>query len=162
MVSFAVAPFSPLSPSQEAVLIGLQACQVLFLAIHDWVPLGSLNDVAAVKGQDTRSRLIGVTLLQTAPFAFGLLRSALDFGRPYPGWLMRWLFISYLILLIGQLRAWWLPYLLVPEPRRADRSRAMFARTHSFLPERNGITPNTAHLLLHLATFITLCVLLIR
>ena len=75
---------------------------------------------------------------------------------------MRWLFISYLILLIGQLRAWWLPYLLRPEPDRADRYRKLFGKTHSFLRERNGIMPNTAHVLLHGATLITLCVLLFR
>jgi hypothetical protein len=150
-----------LSPDRETVLISLQTCQVLFLAIHDWVPIGKLNDVSAVKSQDTNSRLVLVTLIQTLPFAFGLACSVKQFGRPYPIWLMQWLFISYLVLLIGQLRAWWLPYLFRPEPKRAERYRVMFARTHSFLPERNGITPNTAHVLLHAATFLTLCVLMV-
>lgn len=153
--------YPTLSSDRETVLIVLQSCQVLFLAIHDWVPMGKLNDVIAVKSQDTRSRLVIVTLVQTVPFAFGLVRSVEHFGLPYPLWLMRWLFISYSILLLGQLRAWWLPYLFRPEPKRADRYRKMFARTHSFLPERNGITPNTAHVSLHLATFLTLCVLMV-
>jgi hypothetical protein len=161
MVDIAMAPGKPLSVPREAVLIVLEACQVVFLAIHDWVPLGSLNDVSAVRSQDTTSRLVTVTLIQTGPFAFGLLYSALDFGRSYPGWLIEWLFISYLILFLGQLRAWWLPYLLRPEPLRAKRYRAMFGRTHTFLPERNGMVPNTAHLLLHVATLSTLCVLLL-
>jgi len=37
----------------------------------------------------------------------------------------------------------------------------MFGNTHSFLPQRNGMVPNTAHILLHLATAgMLLCLLL--
>jgi hypothetical protein len=35
----------------------------------------------------------------------------------------------------------------------------MFGNTHSFLPQRNGMVPNTAHILLHVATLATLVVL---
>ena len=150
-----------LSAIREAVVIALQSCQVLFLALHDWVPLGTLNDVAAVGRQDTRSRLVIVTLVQTLPFAYGLMQSVRQFGQPCSVGLMRWLLISYGVLLVGQLRAWWWPYLFRAEPQRAERYKAMFSRTHSFLPERNGIGPNTAHILLHLATFTTLCVLMV-
>jgi hypothetical protein len=38
----------------------------------------------------------------------------------------------------------------------------MFGNTHSFLPVRNGIVPNTAHILLHVATAATLMILLAR
>ena len=153
--------FPQASSAREAALVALQSCQVIFLAIHDWVPLGRLNDVRAVRSQDTPVRLATVTLIQTLPFAFGLLYSVLYLGRQYPGWLLRWLLISYAILLFGQLRAWWIPYLLSPEPKRAERYRLMFSNTHSFLPRRNGIVPNTAHILLHAATVATLCVLLL-
>ena len=47
--------FPELSPTRQAVLIGLQSVQVLFLAIHDWLPLGRLNDVRAVRREDTTS-----------------------------------------------------------------------------------------------------------
>jgi hypothetical protein len=33
----------------EMVLLALQAFQVLFLWVHDWIPLGRLNDVAAIQ-----------------------------------------------------------------------------------------------------------------
>jgi hypothetical protein len=46
----------------------------------------------------------------------------LHFRRPYPDWLYDWLVISYGLLLIGQIRAWWIPYLFRPEPERAARS----------------------------------------
>ena len=70
-----------------------------------------------------------------------------------------WLWSSYALLFIGQFRAWWVPYLLKPEPQRAERYRIMFGNTHSFLPQRNGMAPNTAHILLHVATLATLVVL---
>jgi hypothetical protein len=38
----------------------------------------------------------------------------------------------------------------------------MFGNTHSFLPLRNGLVPNTAHIMLHLATVTTLICLLMK
>ena len=146
----------------EIVLLALQAFQVLFLWLHDWVPLGRLNDVAAVRGQDPTSRLVVVTLIQSVPFTIGLIYCAKYFGRPYPHWLNSWLWISYGLLFIGQLRAWWVPYLLRAEPPRAARYQIAYGSTHSFLPQRNGLVPNTAHILLHVATVATLIVLAMK
>jgi hypothetical protein len=143
----------------QAILLALQAFQVIFLWIHDWVPLGSLNDVAAVRSQDTTARLVRITLIQSVPFTIGLVFSAVHFGDHYPDWLVDWLWISYGAIFVGQLRAWWVPYLVRPEPARAARYQVMFGKTHSFLPVRNGIVPNTAHILLHVATLATLIVL---
>jgi hypothetical protein len=143
----------------EIVLIVLQAFQVLFLWLHDWVPLGRLNDVKAVRSQDTTSRLVVVTLIQSVPFTIGLLFSLLYFGRLYPMWLYWWLWISYSMIFVGQIRAWWIPYLFRPEPERAARYQIMFGNTHRFLPTRNGLVPNTAHIMLHLATAATLVAL---
>jgi len=140
----------------------LQAGQVVFLWIHDWIPLGRLNDVVAVRSQDTLKRLGIVTLVQSAPFTIGLYFSVLNFGHKYPEWLNSWLEISYAVQLVGQLRAWWIPYLFRADPERAERYRIMFGNTHSFLPIRNGMVPNTAHIMLHLATVATLVVLYLR
>jgi hypothetical protein len=57
------------------------------------------------------------------------------------------------------LRAWWVPYLRVADPVRAARYRNRFANTHAFLPERNGIRPDTLHVTFH-AVFIAAPVLL--
>jgi hypothetical protein len=143
----------------ELTLLALQGFQVLFLWIHDWIPLGRLNDVAAVRGQDTFRRLVTVTLIQSVPFTIGLAASVGYFQRDYPDWLHWWLWISYVTLLVGQMRAWWVPYLFKAEPQRAERYERMFGNTHAFLPVRNGVVPNTAHILLHLATGGTLAVL---
>jgi len=71
----------------ETVLLALQTFQVVFLWIHDWIPLGRLNDVAAVRGQDTFRRLVIVTLVQSVPWTIGLYFSMWYFGRVYPDWL---------------------------------------------------------------------------
>ena len=144
----------------EIVLTVLQAFQVLFLWLHDWVPLGRLNDVKAVRSQDSVFRLAVVTLIQSVPFTIGLLFSLAYFCRLYPRWLYLWLWISYSAIFLGQIRAWWIPYLFRPEPERAARYQIMFGNTHRFLPTRNGLVPNTAHIMLHLATAATLLTLI--
>lgn len=146
----------------QLVLLPLQLFQVLFLWIHDWVPLGRLNDVTAVRNQDSFGRLLVVTLVQSVPWTFGLAGSVWYLGRPYPRWLDLWRWITYGLLFIGQIRAWWIPYLFKPEPKRAERYRQMFGNTHSFLLKKNGIVPNTAHFLLHVATAATLVMLFLR
>ena len=146
---------------REIFLLALQIFQVVFLWIHDWLPLGRMNDVAAVKSQDTRAHLVTVTFIQSAPFTIGLISCLIYFGLSYPMWLIYWLDISYATLFIGQLRAWWIPYLFLPDAKRAARYQIMFGKTHSFLPVRNGLVPNTAHILLHVATCATLVLLLL-
>jgi hypothetical protein len=132
-----VGPISDTQRHLQVVLLALQAFQGMFLWIHDWVPLGRLNDVAAVRAQDTTSRLIRITLVQSVPFTIGLVFSVIRFGGHYPGWLIYWLWISYGVIFVGQLRAWWVPYLLQPEPARAARYQVMFGKTHSFHPQRH-------------------------
>ena len=144
---------------RELCLLALQSFQVVFLWTHDWFPLGRLNDVAAVRREDSRPRLAVVTLVQSVPYTIGLVSSFVAFGHGYSGWLSSWLKISYGLLLLGQLRAWWVPYLFGGDAERVARYGRMFGRTHTFLPVRHGIVPNTAHILLHAATIMTLVLL---
>lgn len=152
----------PATHQVEITFLGLQVFQVLFLWLHDWIPLGRLNNIDAVRSQDTTLRLVVVTVIQSVPFTIGLLFSVLHLGRPYPHWLYLWLCVSYSLIFVGQLRAWWIPYLLHAEPERAARYQIMFGKTHRFLPTRNGLVPNTAHIMLHIATAATLFVLLVN
>jgi len=82
--------------------------------------------------------MVAATLISLIPFAIGLAASAVYLGRAYPAWLFWWLWISYGLLLVGELTAWWIPYLFHPEPERAARYQVMFGATHAFLPERSG------------------------
>ena len=141
-------------------LITLQVYVVAFIALHDWVQLGDLNDVKSVQAADSRAHLIWVTVYSTAPFAFALGACVAYANTRFPDWLNWYLYIGYGIAGLGMIRAWWGPYLLWREPARAARYQAMFGRTRAFLPDRNGIRPNTLHVSLHVV-LVAIIVLLI-
>jgi hypothetical protein len=146
----------------EIVFLALQGFVVLFLLFHDWIPLGRLNNLGAIQSEDSLGRRVFVTLLPAVPAAIGLYSCAVRFGRAYPDWLEWLLWITYGVFLAGMLRAWWIPYLFVPDEKRAERYRILFRGTHRFLPERNGIAPDTLHCSLHLVTLATVVALLLR
>ena len=93
------------------VVLALQFVIVLFLFLHDWVPLGRLNNLSGVRTANPGSKLLAATLISAAPFAIGLVASAIYFRSGFPPWLY-WGLLFY-----GLLRAWWIPYLLRPIPR---------------------------------------------
>jgi hypothetical protein len=142
-----------------AILVWLQVVHVLFLSLHDWIPAPPWNDVGAARERDGAARLAVVTAASSAPFLLGLAFTLAHLKGPMPAWVLAWLWGTYGLLFLGALRAWWWPYLLKPEPVRAARYAAMFGRTHSFLPERNGISPNSLHCAYHALTAGTLLVL---
>jgi len=146
----------------DGVFLAAQACVVLFLLAHDWVPLGKFSNFAAKRDADPLAERIFVTLLPAVPAAIGLLYSAKNFAHAYPGWLILLLWITYGSFLLGMLRAWWIPYLLVPDPVRAARYREIFAGTHRFLLERNGMAPDTLHTAFHAVTLVVMVLLLVR
>lgn len=141
------------------ILIALQAVQVAILWLHDWLPVPPLNDVRAVRAGHSVTRLVLMTIVQSGPYTIGLAFSLLEQGSGFAFWLWCWLWISYGVLFLGELTAWWTPYLVRTEPQRAERYRVMFGRTHAFLPERIGIRPNTLHVFLHACTAATLLAL---
>jgi hypothetical protein len=152
----------PISSGFEIVFLTLQAAVVLFLLLHDWIPLGSLNNLGAIRKEDSLGRSIFVTLLPVLPAAVGLFYSAKHFGQLYPDWLEMLLWITYGVFVLGLLRAWWIPYLVKADPERAARYQNIFAGTHRFLPERNGMAPDTLHTVFHLVTVATVVLLFIR
>jgi len=157
-VSCRIIPVS-MVPILIGTLLGLQCFHVLFLAFHDWIPLGTLNDVRAVRAANPGRKLLAATLISVVPFAIGLAASAVCFSRLYPNWLLWWLWISYALLFVGELQAWWVPYLFRSDSERVARYQVMFGETHAFLPVRNGIRLNTLHVILHITTLATLVVL---
>jgi high-affinity Fe2+/Pb2+ permease len=152
----------PISAAFEIVFLSLQVAVVTFLLFHDWVPLGRLNNLSAIRKQDSLLRSVFVTLLPVVPAALGLFYSVKNFGRTYPDWLEMLLWITYGLFVVGILRAWWIPYLVKADPERAARYQIIFAGTHRFLPERNGMAPDTLHIVFHLVTVATLVALFIR
>jgi xanthosine utilization system XapX-like protein len=96
------------------------------------------------------------TLINCAAIAVTLGLSLRFYRVSYPAWVKITLVGILSLLFVGELRAWWIPYLVGTDPARVARYAAMFGRTHAFLPERNGMRPNTAHFALHVATFLAL------
>lgn len=143
----------------QSVLLALQSFQVLHLWLHDWLPLCTLNNPAAIRRQDPPRKLVLTTIIQAVPYTIGLYGSARSFSHPYPGWVVNWLWISYTLLFAGEIRAWWQPYLFGGDPARIARYQTMFGGTHTLLPMRHGFSPNTLHLLLHLTLAATLLTL---
>ena len=144
----------------KRILVALQAWQVAILWIHDWIPLGRLNDLAAVRAGDTTARLVRITLLQSVPYTLLLAWSLALLGHPWPATLVGSLSGAYAALFAGELKAWWIPYAIGTTTAHAARFRALFGRTHAFLPARHGIVPNTLHVALHAATLGSLVTLL--
>ena len=140
----------------EIAFIALQIFMLAFLLLHDWIPLGPLNDVAGVRSQNTRGQLALGTAINGAAIAITLGLSIRYYGAPYPIPVKVTLVAILGLMFIGELRAWWIPYLFGTSPERVARYSAMFGKTHSFLPERHGIRPNTAHVALHIATLMSL------
>lgn len=151
-----------ISPALEAIFLALQGFILAFLLLHDWIPLGRLNNLAAIRTADSLSHRVFVTLLGGIPTALGLFWSVQFYGQRYPHWLEMYFWIAYGFLVVGFLRAWYVPYLLWPDPARAARYQTIFAGTHSFLPRRNGIAPDTLHVMLHAAIVAMLCILFVR
>jgi hypothetical protein len=141
---------SDLKPLLIDAAIALEVYVTFFVALHDWIPLGRLNDLKAVRAAEPLGRLIAVTILSTLPFAIGAGESVVH-SAGFPGWLNTFLWVSYGVAAYGLLRTWWAPYLLFEEPERAARYQTMHGQTHAFLPMRNGMRPNTLHVTVHLA-----------
>src|ERR1700674_5032865 len=115
--------------ASELALLALQSFHVAFLLLPEWIPLGRLNDVLAVRRENSISQLIFGSLITGGLFAFGLAASLHYYGRTYPHWLHTWLWVSYALLFLGELRAWWIPYNIQAEPQRAARYQSLFARS---------------------------------
>jgi hypothetical protein len=131
------------------VFIACQAFVVLFIALHDWMPLGRFNNVKGVRSADPIGKLAVTTFVSALPFAVALGGTIYYAAGPFPIWLSWLLWISYGVAVYGVLRTWYVPYLLVNEPDRARRYKLMHGGTSTFLPERNGFAPNALHVVFH-------------
>jgi hypothetical protein len=145
----------------ESWLIALQAVQVVFLLLHDWVPLGRLSNLAAVRGIDSTARLFWTTVLSALPYAAGLALSIAWFPH-WPMGLRIYLEWLYTISLLMIAFAWWIPYLSPSDSARAERYRTRFAGTLSLLPKRHGFAPDALHTVYHATVLATALLLLLR
>lgn len=146
----------------DRVLFGLQLFQVVVLLLHDWLPLGRLNELAAARRVHSARELALGTVIGSLLPAIGLALSVSPVAIRHARGLDLYLLGAYGFLFLGELEAWWVPMLLWPQPKRAREYEQLDARTWAFLPARNGIRVNALHVVLHAATVATLLVLAAR
>lgn len=144
--------------SEKLLLAGLSFI-LLFMILHDWVPLGSLNDVQAISEDRSFKELLVVTLVGVFQIILLMGLVIIFMGKRYPIWIKLWLVIHQTCIFAGALWAWWIPYFFgIGAEERVERYELMFGNTHTFLPEMHGIAPNTIHTIFHL-TLLT-CIIL--
>ena len=136
--------------SEKLLLAGLSFI-LLFMIVQDWVPLGSLNDVQAIREEQSFNELITVTLINVTQILILMGLVVIFMGKRYPIWIKFWLIIHQVCIFVGALISWWLPYFFgYGAERKVEKYDQMFGETHSFLPVMNGIVPNTLHFLFHI------------
>ncbi|PAE21494.1 hypothetical protein CHH80_06225 [Bacillus sp. 7504-2] len=146
--------------SEKLLLAGF-SFMFFFMIVQDWVPLGSFNDVQAIREANSYNELITVTLINVGQILIlmGLLVKFM--GKRYPIWVKLWLIIHQLCIFVGVLISWWIPYLFgYGAEQKVERYNQMFGDTHSFLPVMNGIVPNTLHFLFHITLLFCIIIVL--
>ncbi|MBU9711930.1 hypothetical protein [Evansella tamaricis] len=144
----------------EKLLMGGFSFILLFMIVQDWIPLGSLNDIAAIAQDRTASEIVIITLIGAVQILILMGVVLFYMGRRYPVWIKLWLLIHPTFIFAGALMDWWIPYFFgYGAEVRVERYTLMFGNTHSFLPPMNGIVPNTLHIFFHSLLF--LCIILI-
>jgi hypothetical protein len=144
-----------------AILLGLQIFQLAILVVHDWIPLGRFNDIAAARRSHSLPALALGTAVSSLLPGIGLVLAVVYLHSGWPGWLRIYLLVAYGFLFLGELEAWWIPYLLLPQPKKAAEYALMYGETFAFLPTRNGVRINALHVMLHAATIATLAILIL-
>jgi hypothetical protein len=133
----------------EKGFVAGQILILLFMMLHDWIPLGPFNDLAGIRSQNTVPELLLTTAINTGSVLVVLTLTLWFIGKRYPVWARIWLVAHLGGILWGAVTAWWIPYFFGADKDLIDRYQVMFGNTHSFLPEMNGIVPNTIHVLFH-------------
>jgi hypothetical protein len=87
-----------MSPIVQFILVFLQALQLLFLLVHDWLPLGRLNDVAAFRRTSTHREMLLALLVPSTPVGTAFALSLVYLHTSFPLWLRTWLSITYGLL----------------------------------------------------------------
>lgn len=130
--------------------IVLQIILLMFMIFHDWIPIPPFNDIAVLKEEGTKYRLLGSFVNGFFVFIPLLLTLLYFHESPIPFIARFSVVLFYLILTIGTIFSWWVPYFF----GSSDSHRAHFNKfknTHHFLPARgSNVIPNTLHVILHL------------
>jgi hypothetical protein len=70
--------------SMNEVSLAVQCAVLLILAIHDWIPLGRLNDLDGLKKRMSVRENLFYTLVNCVPVVLSVGFTALYFDQPQP------------------------------------------------------------------------------
>lgn len=139
------------------LFVVLQIVLLFFMLFHDWISVRPLNDIPALKSKDsTLSRLVG-SLINGSLVLIPLILTLFYYSKPtIPFFIGMTVMAFYLLLTIGTILSWWVPYLF-GSTQKLKKHFSKFKNTHHFLPPiKDHIVPNTQHVILHLQVWICL------
>lgn len=146
-----------------SLFIALQFILFLLMIFHDWISVPPLNDIPALKREDTTFyRLLG-SIVNGVLVLIPLTLTLVYVNTPVlPFWAGMSISLFYLLLTIGSTLSWWVPYFFGSSPQH-KQAFAKFKNTHHFLPAiGNNVVPNTLHVILHLCIWACLGLSLVK
>ncbi len=140
------------------LFIILQFILLLFMIFHDWISIPPFTDIAALKANTSYFyRLLGSFINGMIVF-IPLMLTLIYYQSGIPRSTEITIFIFYLILTIGTICSWWVPYLF-GSSQEHKKQFSRFKNTHHFLPARgDNVIPNTLHVVLHLQVWACLII----
>lgn len=129
------------------------------MLFHDWIPIPPFNDIDALKKSDsTFYRLLG-SLVNGMFVLIPLIITLRCYQQiPIPLIAMVTVLTCYLLLTIGTILSWWIPYYW-GSSQKLKEEFSKFKNTHHFLPARgDNVIPNTLHVILHLQVWACLAI----
>jgi hypothetical protein len=131
------------------LLIVVTAAYLIVMLVHDWVPLGPLNDLPRQREQPLRMRLL-VEAGNVLPVAAILVLAAVFPTGRLPLGASIYLAAYIVIFAVLAWLSWYRPYLFGSTPEREQAAAHEFGRTTQVLPRRGTrIRPNLMHVILH-------------
>ncbi|MBS0622466.1 MAG: hypothetical protein JSR80_05875, partial [Verrucomicrobia bacterium] len=137
------------------LFIVLQIILLFFMLFHDWIPVPPFNNIPALKLADSNwYRLMGSCINGTTVLVPLILTLIYYFRSPIPLSASITVTAFYLLITVGTLLSWWVPYLFGSSPQHKQQFKK-FKKTHHFLPPRGDhVVPNTLHVVLHLQVWV--------
>jgi len=140
----------------EIALLTALVLLFLLLVLHDLVPIGRWNNLERAAGQVSRGKLAGQTVWVGLLGGVPLVLSYISRGVRHATWQRETATFILAFLFVGELLTWWIPYFFGARAGYAEGLRPIFEGTLTFLPERNGLTVNALHCVVHGLTLLAL------
>lgn len=130
--------------------IVIQIILLLFMGLHDWIDIPPFTDIQELsKHHSVKERFVSA-IINASFVLVALVLTVVYASTTYPLWVAIIIAVVYLLLTIGTICAWWIPYIFGSS--QAHKAGFIeYRNTHHFLPARgDNVIPNTLHALLHL------------